>query len=122
MMYKLFTQVQYDDNNTHRHLVNAVYTNDKQHPRLATCEGVYDMDNNCKWWQCSTDVLLLDDREYKYFTLCQDMFEKPIKRNIIFNKQGEVVLLWDDETHYSMEFVYGSIENYLKTQQTTLGL
>ena len=66
-MYKLFTQAQYDDNGTRRHLVNAVYTNDKQHPRLDTCEGVYDKDTNVKWWQCSTDELLVDDREYKSF-------------------------------------------------------
>jgi len=58
----------------------AVYTNNPAHPRLKTCEGVYDMDTNVKWWQCSTDELLLDDREYKYFTLCQDIFEKLGKR------------------------------------------
>ena len=116
MTYKLMTRVDYGEDS--RHFVDAVYTNNPAHPRLKTCEGVYDMDTNVKWWQCSTDDLILDDREYKYFTLCQDIFEKPSKRNIIFNKQGEVVLLCDDETHYSLEFVYGSIESYLKTRTT----
>lgn len=119
-MYRLMTRVDYSEDS--RYFVLAVYTDDSTHPRSPNCEGVYDMGNNSKWWQCSTDKLLSDDREYKYFTLCQDMFEKPIKRNIIFNKQGEVVLLCDDETHYSLECVYGSIERYLKIQQTTLGL
>ena len=119
-MYKLMTRAVYGDDS--RHLVQAVYTDDPKHPRLSTCEGVYDQDTNVKWWQCSTDELLLDDREYKCFMLQQDEDGKPEKRNIVFNKQGEVLLLWDDETHYSMEFVYGSIENYLKTQQTTLDL
>jgi len=74
-----------------------------------TCEGVYDQDTNVKWWQCSTDELLLDDREYKYFTLCQDIFEKPSKRNIIFNKQGELVLLCNDAEWYRITKTYGTI-------------
>ena len=128
-MYKLFTQAQYDDNGTRRHLVNAVYTNDKQHPRLDTCEGVYDQDTNVKWWQCSTDELLIDGREYKSFLLCQTIDESvdgnnkritftPDKRNIVFNKQGGIVLLCNDAEWYRIMKSYGSIENYLKTQQT----
>ena len=74
-MYKLFTQAQYDDNGTHRQLVNAVYTDDPKHLHLPTCEGVYDIDTNVKWWQCSTDELLIDDREYKNFLLCQTIDE-----------------------------------------------
>jgi len=97
-MYRLMTRVDYGEDS--RHPVLAVYTNNPAHPRLKTCEGVYDMDTNVKWWQCSTDELLLDDREYKYFTLCQDIFEKPSKRNIIFNKQGELVLLCNDAEWY----------------------
>jgi len=130
-MYKLFTQAQYDDNGTRRHLVNAVYTDDKQHPRLDTCEGVYDQDTNIKWWQCSTDELLIDDREYKNFLLCQAIDESvdgnnkriiftPDKRNIIFSKQDEIVLLCDDAEWCKIIKTYGSIENYLKTQQTEL--
>ena len=125
-MYKLFTQAQYDDNGTRRHLVNAVYTNDKQHPRLDTCEGVYDQDTNVKWWQCSTDELLIDDREYKSFLLCQTIDESvdgnnkriiftPDKRNIVFSKQDEIVLLCDDAEWCKIIKTYGSIENYLKT-------
>lgn len=132
-MYKLFTQAQYDDNGTRRHLVNAVYTDDKQHPRLPTCEGVYDQDTNVKWRQCSTDELLVDDREYKSFLLCQEVDESvygsnkrtaltPDKRNIVFNKKGEIVLLCDDAEWCKIQKSYGSIENYLKTQQTTLDL
>ena len=130
-MYKLFTQAQYDDNGTRRHLVNAVYTDDKQHPRLDTCEGVYDQDTNVKWWQCSTDELLIDDREYKSFLLCQTIDESvdgnnkritftPDKRNIVFNKQGEVVLLCNDAEWCKIQKSYSSVENYLKTQQTEL--
>ena len=126
VMYKLFTQAQYDDNGTRRHLVNAVYTNDKQHPRLDTCEGVYDQDTNVKWWQCSTDELLIDDREYKSFLLCQTIDESvdgnnkriiftPDKRNIVFSKQDEIVLLCDDAEWCKIIKTYGSIENYLKT-------
>lgn len=117
-MYKLFTQAQYDDNGTRRQLVNAVYTDDKQHPRLDTCEGVYDQDTNVKWWQCSTDELLCDDREYKSFLLCQAFVGDkllPIKRNIVFNKKGEIVLLCNDTLWYKLISDYGSIENYLKT-------
>ena len=130
-MYKLFTQAQYDDNGTHRHLVNAVYTSDRQQPRLDTCEGVYDQDTNVKWWQCSTDELLCDDREYKSFLLCQTVEESvdgnnkritftPDKRNIVFNKQEEIVLLCDDAEWCKIIKTYGSIENHLKTQQTEL--
>lgn len=119
-MYRLMTRVEYGEDS--RHFVDAVYTNNPAHPRLDACEGVYDMDTNVKWWQCSTDELLLDDREYKYFTLCQDIFEKPNKRNIIFNKQGELVLLCNDAEWCRITKTYGSIENYLKTQQTTLDL
>ena len=112
MTYKLMTRVDYGEDS--RHFVDAVYTNNPAHPRLDACEGVYDMDTNVKWWQCSTDELLLDDREYKYFTLCQDIFEKPNKRNIIFNKQGELVLLCNDAEWCKIAKQYGSIENYLK--------
>lgn len=130
-MYKLLTQAQYDDNGTHRHLVNAVYTDDKQHPRLPTCEGAYDQDTNVKWWQCSTDELLCDDREYKNFLLCQEVEEVldgsnsritfvPDKRNIVFNKKGDIVLLCNDTEWCRLMKSYGSIENYLKTQQTEL--
>lgn len=130
-MYKLFTQTQYDDNGTRRHLVNAVYTNDKQHPRLDTCEGVYDQDTNVKWWQCSTDELLIDGREYKSFLLCQTVDESadgnnkritftPDRRNIVFNKQGEIVLLCNDAEWCKIQKSYSSVENYLKTQQTEL--
>ena len=111
-MYKLMIRAVYGDDS--RHFVDAVYTNNPAHPRLDACEGVYDMDTNVKWWQCSTDELLLDDREYKYFTLCQDIFEKPNKRNIIFNKQGEVVLLCNDVGWCKIAKQYGGIENYLK--------
>ena len=122
-MYKLFTQAQYEDNGTRRHLVNAVYTDDKQHPRLDTCEGVYDQDTNIKWWQCSTDELLIDDREYKSFLLCQEVDESvdgnnrftPDKRNIVFNKKGEIVLLCNDAEWCRIMKSYGSVENYLKT-------
>lgn len=123
-MYKLFTQVQYDEYG--RHLVNAVYTNDPQHPRTPAVGVVYDMDTNSKWWQCSTDELLCDDREYKNFLLCQEVEETldgsnsrinfvPDKRNIVFNKQGVVVLLCTDTEWYKIQKSYGSIENYLKT-------
>jgi len=136
-MYKLFTQAQYDDNGTRRHLVNAVYTDNSKHPRLDTCEGVYDQETPqsgyIKWWQCSTDELLCDDREYKNFLLCQEVDEKvdgsnkritftPDKRNIIFNKRGDIVLLCNDAEWCKIQKYYGSIENYLKTQQTTLDL
>lgn len=117
MTYKLMTRVDYGEDS--RHFVLAVYTDNPTHPRSPTCEGVYDMDNNCKWWQCSTDVLLLDDREYKCFMLQQD---EPEKRNIVFNKQGEVVLLCNDAEWCKITKQYGSIENYLKTQHTTLDL
>jgi len=118
-MYKLFTQAQYDDNGTRRHLVNAVYTDDSTHPRLDTCEGVYDQDTNVKWWQCSTDDLLCDDREYKNFLLCQEVDESvdgnnrftPDKRNIVFNKKGEIVLLCNDAEWCRIMKSYGSIEN-----------
>lgn len=119
-MYKLMTRADYGDDS--RHLVQAVYTDDPKHPRLSTCEGVYDQDTNVKWWQCSTDDLLLDDREYKCFMLQQDEDGKPEKRNIVFNKQGEVVLLCNDAEWCKITKQYGSIENYLKTQQTTLDL
>ena len=126
-MYKLFTQAQYDANGTRRHLVNAVYTDDPRHPRLDTCEGVYDMDTNIKWWQCSTDELLVDDREYKSFLLCQEVDESvdgnnklinftPDKRNIVFNKQGEIVLLCNDTEWYRFMKSYGSIENCLEAR------
>ena len=122
-MYKLFTQAQYDDNGTRRHLVNAVYTDDKQHPRLGTCEGVYDQDTNIKWWQCSTDELLCDDREYKSFLLCQTIDENnkqvlftPDKRNIVFNKKGKVVLLCNDTEWFRIMKSYGSIENCLEAR------
>lgn len=128
-MYKLFTQTQYDDNGTRRSLVNAVYTNDPQHPRTPDVEVCYDQDTNILWWQCSTDDLLCDDREYKNFLLCQTVEEVldgsnsritfvPDKRNIVFNKQGDIVLLCDDAEWYKIIKVFGSIENYLKTQQT----
>jgi hypothetical protein len=123
-MYKLFTQVQYDEYG--RHLVDAVYTNDPQHPRTPDVEVCYDQDTNVKWWQCSTDELLCDDREYKNFLLCQEVEETldgsnsrinfvPDKRNIVFNKQGVVVLLCTDTEWYKIQKSYGSIENYLKT-------
>jgi hypothetical protein len=130
-MYKLFTQAQYDGNGTRRHLVNAVYTDDKQHPRLDTCEGVYDQETpqsgHVKWWQCSTDELLVDDREYKSFLLCQAVDEgvdgnnkritfTPDKRNIVFNKQGEIVLLCNDTEWYRIMKSYGSIENCLEAR------
>jgi len=125
-MYKLFTQAQYDDNGTRTNLVNAVYTNDQQHPRTPDVEVCYDQDTNIKWWQCSTDELLCDDREYKNFLLCQEVEETldgsnsrinfvPDKRNIVFNKQGEIVLLCNDTEWYRIIKSYGSIENYLKT-------
>lgn len=131
MMYKLFTQTQYDDNGTRTNLVNAVYTNDPQHPRTPDVEVVYDMDTNIKWWQCSTDELLCDDREYKNFLLCQEVEETldgsnsrinfvPDKRNIVFNKQEMVVLLCTDTEWYKIQKSYGSVENYLKTQKTEL--
>ena len=115
MTYKLMTRVDYGEDS--RHFVDAVYTNNPAHPRLDACEGVYDMDTNVKWWQCSTDELLLDDREYKYFMLCQELVDAklaPNKRNIIFNKQGEVVLLCNDAEWCRITKTYGSIENYLK--------
>ena len=126
-MYKLFTQAQYDDNGTRRHLVNAVYTDDPKHPRLPNCEGVYDQDTNVKWWQCSTDELLIDDREYKSFLLCQTIDESvdgnnkritflPDKRNIVFNKQDEIVLLCDDAEWCKIMKSYGSIENCLEAR------
>lgn len=123
-MYKLFTQVQYDEYG--RHLVDAVYTNDPQHPRTPDVEVCYNQDTNVKWWQCSTDELLCDDREYKNFLLCQEVEETldgsnsrinfvPDKRNIVFNKQGVVVLLCTDTEWYKIQKSYGSVENYLKT-------
>ena len=108
--YKLMTRVDYSEDS--RHLVLTVYTDEPTHPRLSTCEGVYDMDTNVKWWQCSTDELLLDDREYKYFMLCQELVDAklaPNKRNIIFNKQGEVVLLCNDAEWCRITKTYGTI-------------
>ena len=127
VMYKLFTQEQYDANGTRRHLMNAVYTDDPTHPRLSTCEGVYDQDTNIKWWQCSTDELLVDDREYKNFLLCQEVEESvdgnnkritftPDKRNIVFNNKGEIVLLCDDAEWCKIMKSYGSIENCLEAR------
>ena len=130
-MYKLLTQAQYDDNGTRRHLVNAVYTDDPKHPRLPNCEGVYDQETpqsgHVKWWQCSTDDLLVDDRKYKSFLLCQEVEESvdgnnkritftPNKRNIVFNKQGEIVLLCNDTEWYRFMKSYGSIENCLEAR------
>lgn len=125
-MYRLMTRVEYGEDS--RHFVDAVYTNNPAHPRLDACEGVYDMDTNVKWWQCSTDELLLDDREYKSFLLCQTIEEIldgsnsrisfiPDKRNIVFNKQGEIVLLCNDTEWCKIIKTYGSVENYLKTQE-----
>jgi len=126
-MYKLFTQAQYDDNGTRRHLVNAVYTDDSTHPRQPYTSPCYDMDTNVKWWQCSTDELLVDDRKYKSFLLCQTIDESvdgnnkritflPDKRNIVFNKQGEIVLLCNDTEWYRIMKSYGSIENCLEAR------
>jgi len=120
-VYKLFKQAIWDDNG--RQLVNAVYTDDPTHPRPPHTEPCYDQDTNVKWWQCSTDELKCDGREYIGFLLHQHLNNceyYPAKRNIIFNKQGNVVLLCDDETYWSLESVYMGIENYLKTQLTTL--
>lgn len=125
-MYKLLKQAVWDENG--RQLVNAVYTDDSTHPRQPHTEPCYDMDTNVKWWQCSTDELLVDDREYKSFLLCQEVEEKvdgnnklinftPDKRNIVFNKKGDVVLLCDDTDWYRITRAYGSVENYLKTQE-----
>ena len=119
------TRAVYGDDS--RHLVQAVYTDDPKHPRLSTCEGVYDQDTNVKWWQCSTDELLVDDREYKSFLLCQTIDESldgnnkritltPNKRNIVFNKQNEIVLLCDDAEWCRIMKSYGSIENCLEAR------
>lgn len=57
--------------------------------------------------------------------LCQELVDDklvPDKRNIIFNKQGEVVLLCNDAEWFRIAKQYGSIENYFKTQQMTLDL
>ena len=126
-MYKLFTQAQYDDNGTRRHLVNAVYTDDPTHPRPPHTEPCYDQDTNVKWWQCSTDELLVDDREYKSFMLCQAVDESvdgnnkritftPNKRNIVFNKQDEIVLLCNDTEWCKIMKSYGSIESCLEAR------
>ena len=121
-MYKLFKQAVWDENG--RQLVNAVYTDDSTHPRQPHTEPCYDMDTNVKWWQCSTDELLIDDREYKNFLLCQTIDESvdgnnrftPDKRNIVFNKQGEIVLLCNDTEWYKIMKSYGSIENCLEAR------
>lgn len=121
-MYKLFKQAVWDENG--RQLVNAVYTDDSTQPRQPHTEPCYDMDTNVKWWQCSTDELLIDDREYKNFLLCQTIDESvdgnnrftPNKRNIVFNKQDEIVLLCDDAEWYKIMKSYGSIENCLEAR------
>ena len=120
-MYKLFKQAVWDENG--RQLVNAVYTDDPTHPRPPRTEPCYDQDTNVKWWQCSTDEFKCDGRKYIGFLLHQHLNNGewyPAKRNIVFDKNGTVVLLCDDETCWSIDSVYGSIENYLKTQQTEL--
>ena len=124
-MYKLFKQAVWDENG--RQLVNAVYTDDSTQPRQPHAEPCYDMDTNVKWWQCSTDELLIDDREYKNFLLCQTIDESvdgnnkritftPDKRNIVFNKQDEIVLLCNDDEWCRIIKTYGSIENYLEAR------
>jgi hypothetical protein len=120
-MYKLFKQAVWDENG--RQLVNAVYTDDSTQPRQPHTEPCYDTDTNVKWWQCSTDEFKCDGRKYIGFLLHQHLNNGewyPAKRNIVFDKNGTVVLLCDDETCWSIDSVYGSIENYLKTQQTEL--
>jgi hypothetical protein len=127
-MYKLFKQAIWDEHG--RQLVNAVYTDDLTHPRSLYTEPCYDQDTPqsgyIKWWQCSTDEVLCDDREYKNFLLCQTIDEivdgnnkritlTPDKRNIVFNKRGELVLLCNDTEWFRIMKSYGSIENYLKT-------
>ena len=126
-MYKLFKQAVWDENG--RQLVNAVYTDDSTHPRQPYTSPCYDIETqqsgHVKWWQCSTDELLVDDREYKSFLLCQEIGESvdgnnkrttftPDKRNIVFNKQDEIVLLCDDAEWCKIIKTYGSVENYLK--------
>ena len=128
-MYKLFKQAVWDENG--RQLVNAVYTDDSTHPRQPHTEPCYDIETpqsgHVKWWQCSTDELLIDDREYKSFLLCQEVEESvdgnnkritftPNKRNIVFNKQDEIVLLCDDAEWCKIIKTYGSIENYLEAR------
>ena len=64
----------------------------------------------------------------RVFLLCQTIDESvdgnnrftPDKRNIVFNKQGEIVLLCNDAEWYRIMKSYGSVENYLKTLQTEL--
>ena len=128
-MYKLFKQAVWDEHG--RQLVNAVYTDDPTHPRPPHTEPCYDIETpqsgHVKWWQCSTDELLVDDREYKSFLLCQTIDESvdgnnkritftPNKRNIVFNKQNEIVLLCDDAEWCRIMKSYGSIENCLEAR------
>jgi len=71
--------------------------------------------------------LLVDDRKYKSFLLCQTIDESvdgnnkritflPDKRNIVFNKQGEIVLLCNDAEWCKIMKSYGSIENCLEAR------
>ncbi len=124
-MYKLFKQAVWDEHG--RQLVNAVYTDDSAHPRQPHTEPCYDTDTNVKWWQCSTDELLCDDREYKSFLLCQTIDESvdgnnkritfaPDNRNIVFNKKGEIVLLCNDTEWCRIIKSYGSSENCLEAR------
>ena len=124
-MYKLFKQAVWDEHG--RQLVNAVYTDDPTHPHPPHTEPCYDTDTNVKWWQCSTDELLCDDREYKSFLLCQTIDESvdgnnkritfaPDNRNIVFNKKGEIVLLCNDTEWCRIIKSYGSIENCLEAR------
>lgn len=120
-MYKLFKQAIWDEHG--RQLVNAVYTDDPTHPRPPHTEPCYDSDTNVKWWQCSTDEFKCDGREYIGFLLHQHLNNceyYPAKRNIVFNKKGEIVLLCNDTEWFRIMKSYGSVENYLKTQQTEL--
>jgi hypothetical protein len=112
-MYKIFKQVEYDEDS--RWLVEAVYTDSVNEPRLLAQDGCdtpcYDQDANIRWYRCSIDVLTFDkDDEYKCFELVKHIG----CRRIVFDKREEIVLLCtDDEWRKAMK-VYGSIEKYIK--------
>ena len=72
-------------------------------------------------------IRIVDNTGYENYLLCQAIDESvdgnnkrvtftPDKRNIVFNKQDEIVLLCDDTEWVRIMKSYGSIENCLEAR------